>query len=177
MSTYVPVAIQARGIRRREGLLKAAKALFLLNGLASITVDDICLAAGTSKGGFYHHFADKESVFLEVALEELEREMARSAPSARDEVETHDVSPLLLDLWAWAPRRPQTRRRIRTLHRRALRRLSRLPGPTAREKPSDGDRQAQAALALFVGIGRVVGRARARRPAISRRGRGRAAAG
>jgi len=177
MSTHQPVAARSRGYKTRRGLLKAAKTLFLLKGLATVTVDDICLAAHVSKGGFYHHFPDKESTFLEVALEELRREMGLSAPPAPDIARGRGASALLLDLWAWAPQRPQACRWVRAVHRRALRQLSKLADQAACGTPPTGDREAQAALALLVGIGRVVQRATARYPATSEHERGKAAAG
>lgn len=175
MAIYQPARRHLRGIQTRGGLLKAARALLLLNGLTPVTVDDICLAAGVSKGGFYHHFADKESAFLEIALEELKREMDLPAYVSLDSIETRGMSELLLDLWAWAPRRPAARRRVRAVHRRTLRRASRLPRQAPGEMPSEGDREAQAALTLFVGVGRMVQRAMARRPAVSEGRRGKTA--
>ena len=59
--------------RARARLLEAARQLFIASPQTSVTVDDICLAAAVSKGGFYHHFPDKEAVFLTIALDELER--------------------------------------------------------------------------------------------------------
>jgi AcrR family transcriptional regulator len=167
----------SQGHDTRNELLKAAKALFLLKGLGAVTVDDICLAADVSKGGFYHHFSDKESAFLVVALEELTRRMELSVQLASDTPVGRGASALLVDLWAWAPRRPQAWRLVRAVHHRALRQLSKLPIPTACRASSTGDREAQTALALAVGIGRVVQHATARYPAASERERGRAAAG
>lgn len=46
--------------------------LFSLNGYWHTSVTDILEAAGTSKGGFYNHFASKEDLFFEV-LEEAQR--------------------------------------------------------------------------------------------------------
>ena len=74
-----------------------------------------------------------------------------------------------------APPRPRARRRVRAVHRRTLRRLSRLPRQASGEMPSEGDREAQAALTLFVGVGRMVQRAMARRPAVSEGRRGKTA--
>jgi hypothetical protein len=109
-------------------------------------------------------------------LEELRREMGLLAPVALDIARGRDASALLLDLWAWTPRRPQARRRVRAVHRRALRQLSRVAGQAVRGTPSTGDREAQAALALLMGIGRVVEGATARYPAASERERRKAAA-
>ena len=166
----------SRGDQTRGRLLKAAKALFLLGGPAAVTVDDICLAAGVSKGGFYHHFPDKESAFLVVASGELTREMELLAHSASNTAAERGGSTLLVDLWAWTPRHPQARRWVRAAHRQALRRLSNVPGQAARGPASTGDRQAQAAFALLVGIGRVVQRVTARYPTTGELGRRKAAA-
>ena len=84
MALLRPTPLRLHGSLAREGLLKAAQALFFVNGLSSVTVDDICLAAGVSKGGFYHHFADKEAIFLAMALDELKRETSRVADVAEE---------------------------------------------------------------------------------------------
>jgi len=114
---------------------------------------------------------------LVVASEELGREMGLSVHAASQATVERGPSALLVDLWAWAPRRPQACRWVRAEHRRALRRLSELPGQKARRTPSTGDQEAQATLALVVGIGRVVQRATARYQISRERERGRAAAG
>ncbi|MDJ0987312.1 MAG: TetR/AcrR family transcriptional regulator [Desulfobacterales bacterium] len=43
--------------------------LFSLNGFLSTSIQDILSAAGTSKGGFYNHFASKEDLFFQVLNE------------------------------------------------------------------------------------------------------------
>jgi AcrR family transcriptional regulator len=177
MAAHRPATARPQGARTRRRLLKAAKTLFLLKGFDAVTIDDICLAADASKGGFYHHFPDKESVFLEVASEELTREIGLSIHPASGAAAGRGESALLVDLWAWAPRRPQARRWVRVAHRQALKRLSKLPGQAAHGTSSRGDREAQAVLALLVGIGQVVQRASAPRPATGERERRKAAAG
>lgn len=177
MATHRPATPRPQGAQTRRRLLKAAKALFLLKGFAAVTVDDICLAADVSKGGFYHHFSDKESIFLEVASEELTREMGFSLHQASDGSPERGESALLVDLWAWAPRHPQARRSVRAAHRQAFKRLSKLPGQAAYGTSSRGDGEARAVLALLVGIGQVVQRATTPRPATGERERRKAAAG
>jgi AcrR family transcriptional regulator len=173
------LAIQpSRGTETRRDLLKGAKALFLLKGLATVTVDAICLAANVSKGGFYHHFPDKESAFLVVASEELTREMEFSTdPASSNTPAGHGAGALLVDLWAWVPRHPRACRRVRAVHRRALRQLSKLPSQAACGTSLTGDQEARAALALLVGIGQVVQRTMARYPTASERTHEKAAAG
>lgn len=47
---------------RREQILDCAQHLFFTKGYEATTVQDLMLAAGVSKGGFYHHFGAKEDV-------------------------------------------------------------------------------------------------------------------
>lgn len=50
----------------RDKLITAAEALMLSRGYASTSVDEICEAAGVSKGSFYHFFRTKEDLGLAV---------------------------------------------------------------------------------------------------------------
>lgn len=57
----------------RARLLEAARSLVRHKGFAATSVDDLCAAAGVTKGAFFHHFASKEA--LGVALVEDWTEM------------------------------------------------------------------------------------------------------
>jgi TetR/AcrR family transcriptional repressor of nem operon len=46
----------------REHLLNEAVAQFRGKGFTATRIDDICAAAGVSKGAFFHHFRSKEDV-------------------------------------------------------------------------------------------------------------------
>ncbi len=46
----------------RDGLMEAAFGLVRAKGLAATSVDEICAAAGVSKGAFFHHFKSKEQL-------------------------------------------------------------------------------------------------------------------
>ncbi|RST86304.1 TetR/AcrR family transcriptional regulator [Aquibium carbonis] len=46
----------------RTRLLDAALGVIRAKGYAATTVDDICQAAGLSKGSFFHHFASKDDL-------------------------------------------------------------------------------------------------------------------
>lgn len=52
----------------RARLIDAARSLIRQRGFAATSVDDLCAAAGVTKGAFFHHFASKEA--LGVALVE-----------------------------------------------------------------------------------------------------------
>jgi len=63
----------------RTRLLEAAYSLMLAKGYPATTVDEICQAAGVSKGSFYHFFKSKQQITLAM----LEHHMA----GAQDEIE------------------------------------------------------------------------------------------
>src|SRR5438105_4436332 len=46
----------------REKLLDAAQKLMLAKGFPATTIDEICEAAGFTKGSFFHYFENKEEV-------------------------------------------------------------------------------------------------------------------
>ena len=52
----------------RERVLDAALQVIRAKGYAATTVDDVCAAAGLTKGAFFHHFRSKEEMTL-VAVE------------------------------------------------------------------------------------------------------------
>ncbi len=77
----------------KSKLLTAARDMIRAKGYSATTVDDICAAAGVTKGGFFHHFAGKEQ--LGIAAAERFDEMAaatfaaapyRAFPDPRDRV-------------------------------------------------------------------------------------------
>ena len=51
-------------IATRDRILDAALEVFAGKGYHRAIVDDIVRASGTSKGAVYHHFPNKEAVFL-----------------------------------------------------------------------------------------------------------------
>jgi TetR/AcrR family transcriptional repressor of nem operon len=56
-----------RGSDVKSRLLDAALHVIRTQGYAASTVDDICAAAGVSKGSFFHYFATKEELALAAA--------------------------------------------------------------------------------------------------------------
>lgn len=81
------------GSGTRVKLLDAARDVIRAKGYNATTVDDICAAAGVTKGGFFHHFQSKEQ--LGIAAAEQFGEMAaaifgsapyRQLPDPRDRV-------------------------------------------------------------------------------------------
>jgi TetR/AcrR family transcriptional regulator, transcriptional repressor for nem operon len=54
-----------RGMGRLR-LLEAAMTLARQKGFAATSVDDLCAAAGRTKGAFFHHFASKDDLGVAV---------------------------------------------------------------------------------------------------------------
>ena len=64
---HKPNAKTAAREATRARLLEAGFTLIREKGLAATRVDDICEAAGVTKGGFFHHFASKDEWAADVA--------------------------------------------------------------------------------------------------------------
>jgi AcrR family transcriptional regulator len=80
---------------RREQFVAAARGLAAERGYRTVTVDDVCVAAGLSKGAFYAHFASKQDLIAaildaEVAeVDELLTSLEASPTSQLDRVRTY----------------------------------------------------------------------------------------
>ena len=59
-----------RSLGTRTKLLDAARDVIRAHGYAATTVDDICTAAGVTKGSFFHHFPSKEQLGI-AAIEQF----------------------------------------------------------------------------------------------------------
>ncbi len=70
---------QARSRERRRRLLDAALSVFARKGYRDSAVDEIAGESGTSKGGVYFHFPNKQAIFLAL----LDRTAARLLDSVQ----------------------------------------------------------------------------------------------
>ena len=52
--------------KRRKQIKEIALKLFVDKGYSKITMEEIVQTVGISKGGMYHHFSNKEEIFLEL---------------------------------------------------------------------------------------------------------------
>ena len=60
MSSRFPAAPPVQGVKAR--LIEAAMTIVRQKGYAATSIDDLCRAAGVTKGAFFHHFASKEAL-------------------------------------------------------------------------------------------------------------------
>jgi TetR/AcrR family transcriptional regulator, acrAB operon repressor len=96
----------------RNSLLDAAERVFLAQGVAGTSLNDIAVAAGTTRGAIYWHFRDKADLFnammdrvvmpLQCALE--------SVPPAPDDDPLPGLKKALRDALRQTVNDPQTRR-------------------------------------------------------------------
>lgn len=72
----------------RAKLLAAAQKLFARHGYAEVSIDQIVQAARVTKGALYHHFKDKQEIFLatvEQLLTSIQERLIAATLSARPE--------------------------------------------------------------------------------------------
>lgn len=62
---------QARSLRTRDSLLRAAEELFIARGYAGVTADEIAAAAGVSVGAFYNYYRNKRQILMALAQKRL----------------------------------------------------------------------------------------------------------
>ncbi len=119
--------MQKRAEATRKDILSAAEASFARSGYDATGVAEICKQAEISKGAFYHHFASKHAVFvelMEIWLSDLETQLlaigkeADSVPEGllsmasmmRQVFEIADQNlPLFLEFWGKAIREQEIR--------------------------------------------------------------------
>lgn len=100
----------------RDNIVQAALTVFALKGYAAASMDDVCMAAGCSKGGLYHHFRTKNAV-LRGVVGRLVQTGALLPPLAVPEgsgaLPASAVGRVLIEVWAEAARDPELRAQLR----------------------------------------------------------------
>src|SRR5262245_17711048 len=104
---------QARSRRTRAQIAQAALTVFALKGYAAASMDDVCLAAGCSKGGLYHHFRTKSAVRAGV-VERLAEQgaLAPGSDPAAAGLAPDALGRVLIEIWAEAARDENLRARL-----------------------------------------------------------------
>lgn len=70
----MPIVSESELERRRQEILEAARACFARYGYEGATVRRLEEASGKSRGAIFHHFGDKENLFLEIARADADRQ-------------------------------------------------------------------------------------------------------
>ncbi|AOX05579.1 TetR family transcriptional regulator [Corynebacterium sp. NML98-0116] len=70
----MPIISDAELARRRKEILDASRACFAKYGFEGATVARLEKATGKTRGAIFHHFVDKETLFLAIASEDAERQ-------------------------------------------------------------------------------------------------------
>jgi AcrR family transcriptional regulator len=121
----------ARSQHARDQIVQAALTVFALKGFAAASMDDICLAAGCSKGGLYHHFPTKGAV-LSGVVDRLAVSGGLVPPlpaDVRGVLPPQALGRVLIEIWTEAARNEALRQRLRaryedeldrSIHDRAL---------------------------------------------------------
>lgn len=62
--------MSSKGDAARARILESAQNLFSQKGYCAVTMQDICQAAGFSRGGLYRHYASTEEIFIDIIRSE-----------------------------------------------------------------------------------------------------------
>ena len=116
---------QQRGEETHQHIKEVAQQLFAKNGYDATGVAEICQAARVSKGAFYHHFASKHDIFMELLQDwlnglestlNLVRQETDSVPNALLHMTSmmegvfqtaEQQLPIFLEFWTQASRNKQ----------------------------------------------------------------------
>ena len=101
----------ARSKATRDQIVQSALTVFALKGYAASSMDDICLAAGCSKGGLYHHFRTKLAV-LSGVVERLGQTGGLLPPFVAGTMQADAMGRVLIEIWAEAARVDETGQKI-----------------------------------------------------------------
>lgn len=174
----VPKAVTGRVTRRRvrtrANLLDAAFAVFAAKGFGRVSIEEVCEAAGYSRGAFYSNFDSLDELFFalyaqraDLIAEQVTTALAADGPGLDVPAAVERVSEVLLldrdwllvktDFLVHAARDPEVARTLLE-HRARLRRaiadrLARARGHTALPAVlGDADEAAHAVVAAYDGV-------------------------
>lgn len=87
--------LSPRRLATRDRLLKAATAVFLERGVVAATVEEICEAAGFTRGAFYSNFADKGALLEAIIARESAAVLELLEGLTEDVKNTTDIERVL----------------------------------------------------------------------------------
>jgi AcrR family transcriptional regulator len=71
-----PAPLTARRAQTQQRLMAAATAVFAERGIIGASVEEICEAAGFTRGAFYSNFADKDELVLALIRQSIKKQYA-----------------------------------------------------------------------------------------------------
>ena len=71
-----PVPVTARRAQTQERLMAAAARVFAERGIIGASVEELCEAAGFTRGAFYSNFADKDELVLALIRQSIKNQYA-----------------------------------------------------------------------------------------------------
>lgn len=95
-SVLTPTPYSARRTRTRQRLMAAAVAVFAERGVIGSSVEEICEAAGFTRGAFYSNFSDKDALVLALIEQSIAEEYA-AAEEAVTELKARGARLLATD--------------------------------------------------------------------------------
>lgn len=98
--------------KRREQILNGARRCFACYGFEGATVSRIEAETGLSRGAIFHHFADKDELFVELARRDSEAMSETIASQGLVQVMRNIVRDP--DNYSWLATRLEVLRRVRT---------------------------------------------------------------
>jgi len=78
----VETRVETKAEATAARIISAARNLFVAKSYAEVTTDLIATTAGVTKGGLYHHFPSKESLYVSMMLDDLEQKRLLFASAA-----------------------------------------------------------------------------------------------
>ncbi|MBC5762983.1 TetR family transcriptional regulator [Ramlibacter albus] len=109
----MPRRTKEEALATRNRLLDAAERQFLANGVAGTSLNDIAMAAGTTRGAIYWHFRDKADLFnamMDRVTLPLQAAASRLVESSEDEDALPSLRSAIRAALSQTVRDPQTRR-------------------------------------------------------------------
>lgn len=102
---------QARSVSRRQKIMDSALDVFARRGYRDAAMDEIAIAAETSKGGVYFHFPSKQAIFLALLerMANLLQGRAEAAMAAEPDPVAKFDAALLVVVRTFASHRPLAR--------------------------------------------------------------------
>ena len=110
---------KAEALATRNALLDAAEQLFQAHGVSRTSLNDIAIAAGTTRGAIYWHFKDKADLFnammerVTLPMEDTffcSAQRTSAEPGAETAVALHALRQSILDVLEKTATDPQVRR-------------------------------------------------------------------